>query len=51
MDEFIAAMKSIAREARENPDLLHSAPHNSPVRRLDEVKAARSPKLRWKREE
>lgn len=51
MDEFIEAMKSIAREARENPELLHSAPHNSPVRRLDEVKAARSPKLRWKREE
>lgn len=51
MDEFIAAMKSIAREAHENPELLHSAPHNSPVRRLDEVKAARSPKLKWKREE
>lgn len=51
MDEFIAAMKSIAKEARENPELLHSAPHNSPVRRLDEVKAARSPKLKWKREE
>ncbi|MBW8382943.1 MAG: aminomethyl-transferring glycine dehydrogenase subunit GcvPB [Youngiibacter sp.] len=51
MDEFIAAMKSIAREAREEPELLHSAPHISPVRRLDEVKAARSPKLKWKREE
>jgi len=51
MDEFIAAMKSIAKEAKEDPELLHSAPHNSPVRRLDEVKAARSPKLKWKREE
>ncbi|MBP1918108.1 aminomethyl-transferring glycine dehydrogenase subunit GcvPB [Youngiibacter multivorans] len=51
MDEFIAAMKNIAREAREEPELLHSAPHISPVRRLDEVKAARSPKLKWKREE
>ncbi len=42
LDQFIAAMKAIAREARETPDLLHEAPHNAPVRRLDEVQAARN---------
>jgi len=43
LDEFVAVMKRIAQEARENPDLLKSAPLNTPVRRLDEVKANRSP--------
>jgi glycine dehydrogenase subunit 2 len=47
MDAFISAMLQIAREAKENPDLLHSAPHATPVRRLDEVTAARKPDLRW----
>jgi glycine dehydrogenase subunit 2 len=41
LDEFIDAMKKIAVEARENPDLLWSAPHNAPVSRLDEVRAAK----------
>lgn len=41
LDRFIDAMKKIAQEARENPDLLHSAPHIAPVKRLDEVKAAK----------
>lgn len=41
LDEFAAAMVKIADEARNNPDLLHDAPHNTPVGRLDEVKAAR----------
>ncbi len=41
LDTFIAAMKIIAKEARENPELLHDAPHNTPVRRVDEVKAAK----------
>ncbi len=41
MDEFIAAMLEIAVEARENPLLLKTAPHNAPMRRMDEVKAAR----------
>ncbi len=41
LDAFAAAMKAIAREAREDPDLLHNAPHDTPVRRCDEVKAAR----------
>lgn len=41
LDAFAEAMLSIAREARENPELLHNAPHNSPVLRCDEVKAAK----------
>ncbi|MDI6840381.1 MAG: aminomethyl-transferring glycine dehydrogenase subunit GcvPB [bacterium] len=41
LDSFIDAMIKIDKEARENPDILRSAPHNTPVRRLDEVKAAR----------
>ena len=45
IDQFIDAMQQIAREAAENPQLLHDAPHNSKVRRLDEVSAARKPCL------
>ena len=47
LDGYIEAMKEIAREADENPEILHTAPHNTPVRRLDEVRAARQPDLRW----
>jgi glycine dehydrogenase subunit 2 len=47
LDAFIAAMKAIAREVRENPDLVKGAPYDTPVRRLDEVRAARQPVLRW----
>jgi glycine dehydrogenase subunit 2 len=49
LDQFIAAMKEIAREARENPELVKGAPYTTPVRRLDEVRAARQPVLRWQR--
>ncbi|MFQ5682332.1 MAG: aminomethyl-transferring glycine dehydrogenase subunit GcvPB [Candidatus Binatia bacterium] len=48
LDRFAEAMISIAREARENPSLLTSAPHTTPVGRLDEARAARRPVLRWK---
>jgi glycine dehydrogenase subunit 2 len=48
LDAYIDAMKQIAREADENPEILHTAPHNTPVRRLDEVRAARQPDLRWR---
>ena len=41
LDAFADAMKAIAREAREQPELLHSAPHSQPVGRLDEVKAVK----------
>jgi glycine dehydrogenase subunit 2 len=41
LDAFAEAMLAIAKEARENPDLLHGAPHTTPFGRLDEVQAAR----------
>jgi glycine dehydrogenase subunit 2 len=41
LDAFVAAMLDIAREAHEDPELLHGAPHDAPVGRLDEVRAAR----------
>ena len=45
LDNFIEIMKKISKEAKENPDLLKNAPHNTIVRRLDEVGAARNPKI------
>jgi len=50
LDAFIAAMREIAREAREEPAIVKGAPYTTPVRRLDEVRAARQPVLRWRRE-
>jgi glycine dehydrogenase subunit 2 len=47
LDRFIETMITIAKEAEENPDLLRQAPQRVKVRRLDEVLAARKPKLRW----
>lgn len=47
LDRFIAIMKRIRKEADENPDILKTAPHNTPVRRLDEVKAIKELKLTW----
>ncbi|MBQ7691624.1 MAG: aminomethyl-transferring glycine dehydrogenase subunit GcvPB [Muribaculaceae bacterium] len=40
LDSFIEVMRTIAREAHEQPDMVKSAPHNTPVRRLDDTKAA-----------
>ena len=48
LDFFIDAMRSIAREAEENPELVKTAPHSTRVSRLDEVQAARKPILRWR---
>jgi glycine dehydrogenase subunit 2 len=48
LDAFVAAMHEILDEARANPDLVKSAPHTTPVRRLDDVKAARELDLAWK---
>ena len=48
LDEFVAAMIKISKEAEQDPDVLHDAPHDTPVRRLDEATAARKPVLRWK---
>jgi glycine dehydrogenase subunit 2 len=47
LDAFCDAMLAIAREAAEKPELLKEAPHNRPVRRLDEVRAARNPVVKY----
>ncbi|QDQ39845.1 glycine dehydrogenase subunit 2 [Legionella geestiana] len=47
LDGFVAAMASIRQEAQENPELLHTAPHTLPVKRLDDLKAAREPNLNY----
>jgi glycine dehydrogenase subunit 2 len=48
LDGFIAAMKAIAEEARDNKELVKGAPHITPVRRLDDVKAVKEPKFTYK---
>jgi glycine dehydrogenase subunit 2 len=48
LDQFIDAMRSIAREALEDPELVLNAPHSTRIGRLDEATAARKPVLRWK---
>src|ERR1700677_1319645 len=48
LDLFVDAMRSIAKEVDETPELVKSAPHSTRVSRLDEVQAARKPILRWK---
>ena len=48
LDQFIEAMRSIAREALEDPELVLNAPHSTRIGRLDEAAAARKPVLRWK---
>jgi len=50
IDRFIETMIEIAKEAEENPDLLREAPQKVKMRRLDEVLAARRPRLRWTRQ-
>ncbi|MGC9356286.1 MAG: aminomethyl-transferring glycine dehydrogenase subunit GcvPB [Anaerolineae bacterium] len=51
IDNYADALLKIAEEAKSEPDLLHEAPHNAPVRRLDEVQAARNPILRYEHDE
>jgi glycine dehydrogenase subunit 2 len=48
LDAFVDAMAQILREAREDPERLQRAPHTLPVRRLDDVRAAREPDLTFK---
>ena len=48
LDEFVEALVAILKEAEEDPELVKGAPHTMPVRRLDDVKAARDLDLRWK---
>jgi glycine dehydrogenase subunit 2 len=47
MDAFIEVMINISKEAKESPQLLKKAPYNTVVRRLDEVRAARNPVLKY----
>ncbi|MHB1809200.1 MAG: aminomethyl-transferring glycine dehydrogenase subunit GcvPB [Solirubrobacteraceae bacterium] len=46
LDEFAEAVAEILSEAREDPEIARSAPHSTPVRRLDEAAAARQPVIR-----
>jgi len=48
LDDFAEAMIEITREAQSNPEALHESPRRAFSRRLDEVKAARKPRLRWR---
>ncbi|MBC7807250.1 MAG: aminomethyl-transferring glycine dehydrogenase subunit GcvPB [Akkermansiaceae bacterium] len=47
LDDFIVALEAIAEEAKTNPEVIRSAPHTAPVRRLDEAFAARNLDLAW----
>ena len=47
LDGFVNAMLAIAQEAKDDPEVVKNAPHSTPVRRLDEARAARKPVLRW----
>lgn len=48
LDAFVEAMAQVAREAREDPERVKTAPHTLPVKRLDEIRAARVLDLRWR---
>jgi len=50
LDAFIDAMRAIAKESDENPELVKSAPHTTRIGRIDEAAAARKPVLRWRPE-
>ncbi|NMC66757.1 MAG: aminomethyl-transferring glycine dehydrogenase subunit GcvPB [Spirochaetales bacterium] len=47
LDYFVSIIESIIKDINENPEILHNAPNNTPIKRLDEVKAAKEPKLKW----
>ncbi|MCH8061232.1 MAG: aminomethyl-transferring glycine dehydrogenase subunit GcvPB [Chloroflexi bacterium] len=51
LDYFIEVMRTIAQEAKDSPELLHDAPHDTPNTRVDEARAARRPYLSWRRED
>jgi len=51
LDRFVDALLAIAEEAREDPELVRTAPHHTRRSRLDETRAARQPVLRWQPEE
>ncbi len=47
IDSFIAVMRMIAEEAKTDPELVKSAPHNTPIGRVDDVLAAKHPVVTW----
>ena len=47
LDEFIDTLLNIIEESNTNPEVVHNAPVNTSVKRLNEVEAARKPKLHW----
>jgi len=47
LDAFVQAIREIVEEAATNPDVVLIAPHDTSVRRLDEVKANKELKVRW----
>jgi glycine dehydrogenase subunit 2 len=51
LDAFCDAMLAIAREAADDPELVHEAPHTRPVKRLDEVRAAKNLIVRYRFDE
>src|SRR5207249_12192495 len=48
LDDFVEIIGSILDEAKEDPEIARTAPHTTPVRRLDEAGAARHPVVRWR---
>ena len=48
LDDFIDIMHRVAEEALSDPDMVKSAPHTTPVRRLDETTAAKNPLLKYR---
>ena len=48
IDGFIAVMRQIAQEAKDTPDMVKSAPHNTPIGRVDDVLAAKHPVVTYK---
>jgi len=51
LDDFVSALTQILVEAKENPEILHQAPHTLPVKRLDDVKAARELNIKFEKTE
>mgnify|MGYP004586300027 FL=1 len=48
LDQFIGVLRTIAQEAKENPEIVKTAPHNTPTGRADDVAAAKQPILTWR---
>jgi glycine dehydrogenase subunit 2 len=48
LDHFAEVVRSILDEAKEDPEVARTAPHTTPVRRLDEAGAAKRPVVRWR---